>query len=45
MKTTLEILQAAKAAAPALMTIDTETKNAALLKMADALEQNAENFL
>ncbi len=45
MKTTLEILQAAKAAAPALTIIDTETKNAALIKMADALEQNAENIL
>ncbi len=45
MKTTLEILQAAKVAAPTLMTIETETKNAALMKMADALEQNAENIL
>ena len=34
--TTLEIVKAAKAAAPVLMLADTELKNAALLHMADA---------
>ncbi len=37
MKTTQEILKNAKAAASALAALDTNTKNAALLKMADAL--------
>lgn len=41
MKTTQEILQNAKAAAAALRILNTERKNAALLKMADALEANA----
>ncbi len=45
MKTTQEILQAAKKAAPALRILDSATKNAALLKMADALEANAEEIL
>ena len=45
MKTTLEILKAAKAASPALMTLDTETKNTALFKMADALESNVADIL
>ena len=45
MKTTLEILQAAKAASPTLMTLDTATKNTALLKMADALEASAKDIL
>ena len=43
--TTIEILQAAKASAPALAMLDTEQKNAALLAMADALEQGAEPIL
>ncbi len=43
--TTLEILQAAKAAAPALAILNTEQKNAALLAMADALEADAATIL
>ena len=43
--TTLEILKAAKAAAPALAILDTETKNAALSAMADALLENADAIL
>ena len=39
--TTLEILKAAKAAAPSLAAIDTEWKNRALAAMADSLEQQA----
>ena len=41
MKTTQQILQNAKTAAPALRILDTQTKNAALNKMADDLEANA----
>ena len=43
--TTLEILQRAKAASPALALLSTDDKNRALLAMADALEQNAEVIL
>ena len=43
--TTLEILAAAKKAAPALAALDTDTKNRALLAMADALEENATQIL
>ncbi|MBQ8440093.1 MAG: aldehyde dehydrogenase family protein, partial [Clostridia bacterium] len=43
--TTLEILQRAKAASPALALLSTNDKNRALLAMADALEQNAEVIL
>lgn len=43
--TTLEILQRAKAAAPALALLDTKTKNDALLAMAEALEREAEAIL
>ena len=43
--TTLEILKAAKAAAPALAMLNTEKKNAALLAMADALETSAGTIL
>ena len=45
MKTTQEILIGAKAAAAELGLLDTETKNAVLLKMADALEGNAARIL
>lgn len=45
MKTTQEILKAAKAAAWELMTLSTEQKNNALLTMADALEQNQAEIL
>lgn len=45
MKTTQEILQNAKSAAAPLRMLDTKTKNAALLKMADALEANADVIL
>lgn len=45
MKTTREILEAAKKAAPELMLIDGEERNAALLKMADALLENTERIL
>ena len=43
--TTLELLKAAKAAAPALMRASTAQKNAALLAMADALEQSCGDIL
>jgi len=43
--TTLELLKAAKAAAPSLALADTETKNKALLAMADALESAQEAVL
>ena len=43
--TTREILQAAKAARPALMGADTQRKNAALLAMADALEVRKADIL
>ena len=43
--TTLEILKAAKAAAPALAILDTEKKNAALSAMADALWENTAAIL
>ena len=43
--TTREILQAAKAARPALMGADTQRKNAALLAMADALEERKADIL
>ncbi len=43
--TTLEILQRAKAAAPALALLNTDTKNEALLAMADALERECEAIL
>ena len=45
MKTTLEILQEAKAVKNVLCTLDTDTKNNALLKMADALEENCDFIL
>jgi glutamate-5-semialdehyde dehydrogenase len=45
LKTTQEILQNAKLAATSLRILDTKTKNAALLKMADALEANADTIL
>ena len=43
--TTREILQAAKAARPALQGADTQQKNAALLAMADALEAQTAEIL
>ena len=43
--TTLEILRAAKASAPELAILDTETKNKALMAMADALEENENSIL
>ena len=43
--TTLDILRSAKAAAPVLAQADTETKNRALLLMADALEAATEEIL
>ncbi|MBQ8797862.1 MAG: glutamate-5-semialdehyde dehydrogenase [Oscillospiraceae bacterium] len=43
--TTLDILKAAKASAPALAKADTELKNAALAAMADALEENCAHIL
>ena len=43
--TTLEILQAAKAATVALSLLSTEEKNRALLAMADALEADTEAVL
>lgn len=45
MKTTFEILQEAKAVKTVLCTLDTETKNNALLKMADALEEDCDFIL
>ena len=43
--TTLEILKAAKACAPALAALGTEAKNRALLSMADALEAGSQTIL
>ncbi|MBE6792544.1 MAG: glutamate-5-semialdehyde dehydrogenase, partial [Ruminococcaceae bacterium] len=43
--TTLDIVKAAKAAAPVLMLADTDVKNAALLKMADALVAATDDIL
>lgn len=43
--TTLEILQAAKSAAPALSVLNTEQKNGALLAMANALEEACAEIL
>jgi len=43
--TTLEILQRAKAAAPALALLDTKTKNEALIAMADALLRGCDEIL
>ena len=43
--TTLDILRSAKAAAPLLAQADTETKNRALLLMADALEAATQEIL
>lgn len=43
--TTLEILKAAKASAPELTLLDTETKNKALLAMAEALLNDEEKIL
>ena len=43
--TTLDILKAAKQAAPALAAVDTELKNKALAAMADALEENCAAIL
>ena len=45
MKTTNEILKAAKAAATELALLDSETRNEALRRMADALEANADRIL
>ena len=45
MKTTQDILRAAKTAASELRTLDSQTKNAALLRMADDLETNASEIL
>ncbi len=45
MTDTLEIIKRAKAASSALGVLDSERKNKALLSMADALEQNAEEIL
>ncbi|MBQ0038737.1 MAG: glutamate-5-semialdehyde dehydrogenase [Clostridiales bacterium] len=45
MKTTQEILTAAKAVSSALSGTDTETKNAAILAMAQALEAHSEDIL
>lgn len=45
MKSTFEILQEAKAVKSVLCTLGTETKNNALLKMAEALEENCDFIL
>ena len=45
MKSTLEILKEARAAKSVLGTLDSETKNKALLKMADALVENCDSVL
>ena len=45
MKSTLDILKEAKAVKRVLFSLDTETKNNALLKMADALIENQEEIL
>ena len=43
--TTIEILKQAKASAPELAILDTDTKNRALMAMADALEANVDEIL
>ena len=43
--TTLDILKRAKAAAPSLAALDSDSKNAALLSMAQALEDKADTIL
>lgn len=43
--TTLEILKSAKAAAPALILADSNSKNRALYHMADALEEHSDRIL
>ena len=43
--TTIEILKSAKEAVKTILTLTTEQKNEALLAMADALEDNAEDIL
>ena len=43
--TTLDILKQAKAAAPSLAALDSDPKNAALLSMAQALEEKADTIL
>ena len=45
MKSTLDILKEAKAAKTVLCSLDTKTKNQALLSMADALEENCHDIL
>lgn len=45
MKSTIEILKEAKSAKTVLCSLDSETKNNALLKMADALEENCDEIL
>ena len=45
MKSTSEILKEARAAKSVLGTLDSETKNKALLKMADALVENCDSVL
>lgn len=45
MKSTLDILKEAKSAKGILCSLDTKTKNDALLKMADALIENSEEIL
>lgn len=45
MKSTIEILKEAKSAKAVLCSLDSETKNNALLKMADALEENCDEIL
>ncbi len=45
MKSTFDILKEAKAAKSVLCSLNTEDKNKALLKMADALEENCEAIL
>ena len=42
--TTIDILAAAKKAAPSLSAVDSELKNKALLAMADALEAESQNI-
>ncbi len=45
MKSTIDILKEAKAAKAVLCSLDTKTKNQALLSMADALEENCQDIL
>lgn len=45
MKTTCEILEQAKSVKSVLASLDTQTKNEVLLKMADALVENADEIL